>query len=230
MDTANTASQINLMEMAKRGDLNALAALMNRSLRVHNIFAELNLAKGCLVVSAMFEQSAPNKASLVEMLKRGLSNIHPKGVQRVMVQAMSIRDRSIAWQSAFLLSSKTETTASAALSSIAAKIPGLSQSSETTVLQTQSVAPHPVETSSPEAKAPVARGIQKQAIGGYLLLVLGIIMMLTGLGQKTQIASNDSGPTYNAAAIANKAIHSEAGGAMMIAGSILVATRGRRQA
>lgn len=228
MDRADTASQINLMEMAKHGDLNALAALMNRSLRVHSIFAELNLANGCLVVSAMFEQTAPNKASLVDMLKRGLTNIQPKGVQRVMVQAMSIRDRSIAWQGAFVLSAKVEEPSSSALSSIAAKIPGLSPAGGgATVIQTL-----PAQTSTldhaPEAKAPVFKGIRKQAIGGYLLLALGGIMMITGLGQATQSASDGGGPVYNAAALANKAIHSEAGGAMMISGAILIATSGRR--
>ncbi len=227
MDTADTASQINLMEMAKHGDLNALAALMNRSLKVHGIFAELNLAKGCLVVSAMFEQTAPNKMSLVDMLKRGLANIHPKGVQRVMVQAMSIRDRSISWQAAFLMPSKAETPSNSALSSIAAKIPGLAQAGGNTVIQTR-----PVHTSTlvnaPEIKAPSFRGIRKQAVGGYLLLALGVIMMFTGLGQEIQGTSDENGPIYNAVALANKAIHSEAGGAMMISGAILIATGNRR--
>lgn len=228
MDTANTASQINLMEMAKQGDVNALAALMNRSLRVHGIFAELNLAQGCLVVSAMYEQTPPNKASLVDMLKRGLANLHPKGVQRVMIQAMSIRDRSISWQAAFILpTTKVEQPSSSALSSIAAKIPGLAQAGANTVIQTMPQKTAVLEA-APEAKAPPFEGFRKQAIGGYILLALGVIMMFTGLGQTTQTVSEDSGLIYDAAALANKAIHSEAGGAMMIAGAILIATGGRR--
>lgn len=226
MDRADTASQINLMEMAKHGDLNALAALMNRSLRVHGIFAELNLTNGCLVVSAMFEQTPPNKTSLVDMLKRGLTNIQPKGVQRVMVQAMSIRDRSVSWQTAFILPAKVEPPTNSALSAITAKIPGLSPEDST------SVQPLPVEEKElnavPQATVSRGRGIQKQAIGGYLLLFVGGIMMVTGLGQTTQSVSAESGSNYDAAALANKAIHSEAGGAMMISGAILVATSSKR--
>ncbi len=226
MDTANTASQINLMEMAKQGDLNALAALMNRSLRVHSIFAELNLTQGCLVVSAMFEQSAPNKTSLVDMLKRGLTNIYPKGVQRVMIQAMSIHDRAVVWQSAFVMPAKTEVSSGSALNAIAAKIPGLGQG-VATATQPQITTQDLISATSPEVKSISFKGIQKQAIGGYLLLIVGLIMMFTGLGQQTQSASNDNGSVHNASALANKAIHSEAGGALMISGAILIATRGK---
>jgi len=244
MDTATTASQINLMEMAKQGDMNALAALMNRSLKVHGIFAELSLTKGCLVVSAMFDQTAPNKTSLVEMLKRGVGNVRPKGVQRVMVQAMSIHDRSVAWQSAFILP-KAETAASSPLASIAAKVGGLARGGEERGTPGEAnAAPNtsPISNSGPETKAQPnvsaqltaraeqaepalasPKALQRQAIAGYVIMAIGLIMMLTGLGQNIQAAPQNeaASETYSTEALFNKAIHAQAGGAMMIAGAVL---------
>jgi len=246
MDTATTASQINLMEMAKQGDMNALAALMNRSLKVHGIFAELSLTKGCLVVSAMFDQTAPNKTSLVEMLKRGVGNVRPKGVQRVMVQAMSIHDRSVAWQSAFILP-KAETATSSSLASIAARVGSLARGGEEreapaavraeAVSQASSIANSgPATKAQPNVSAQLTaraeqaepalaspKTLQRQAIAGYVIMAIGLIMMLTGLGQSIQAAPQNeaTSDSYSTEALFNKAIHAQAGGAMMIAGAVL---------
>ena len=89
----------------------------------------------------------------------------------------------------------------------------------------------PQTTTQAQSKAsafPVS--LPKQAILGYSLLVVGVIMMFTGLGQDSQIASADenSRGTLRAEALANKAIHAQAGGAMMIAGAVLVGAAGQR--
>lgn len=220
LDTASTASQINLMAMAKHGDLNALAALMNRSLRTKGIFTELSLAGNCLTVIAMFSQAAPHKPSLVDMLKRGLNNIQPKGVKRVMVRAVSIEDESLAWQSAFLVLpvNATAPNARSPLDSIAEKIPGLPQIKATTEVSEDPMLP----VAKPKA---AKNAMTSQSLWGYALVCIGIVMMLTGLGQDTTPQVEGGDGSYNAGALANKAIHAQAGGAMMISGAILITGR-----
>ncbi len=217
LDTASTASQINLMAMAKHGDLNALAALMNRSLRTKGIFTELSLAGNCLTVIAMFSQAAPHKPSLVEMLKRGLNNMQPKGVKRVMVRAVSIEDESLAWQSAFLVLpiNAANNPARSSLNSIAEKIPGLPQMKPQTEASEDPMLP----MVKPKAST---KSMTSQALWGYALICIGIVMMLTGLGQDITPTAGEGDGSYSPGALANKAIHAQAGGAMMISGAILI--------
>ncbi|MEA5505011.1 hypothetical protein VB735_18250, partial [Halotia wernerae UHCC 0503] len=83
-------TQANLLQLAKQGDAQAIASLMNRHLQSKGITAKAILEDGCLEVMLESAQ-VPNQQALVTFVYRGITSLgvvsiekgeHPSFLQR----------------------------------------------------------------------------------------------------------------------------------------------------
>ncbi len=83
----------DILQLAKQGDAEAIAALMNHSLAAVGITIQAEVKAGCLIVSAVSASQAPNRTFLLERIYQGLHKLQPVGIRRTIV-------RGYAWQAA----------------------------------------------------------------------------------------------------------------------------------
>jgi|GEM_PF-1633402 len=79
-----TASQPNLLELAKQGDVRAIAALMNRQLQPKGITAKVVLKDACLQVMLEAPQ-APDQQAMVAFIQQGMVSLEVKSIKNVKV-------------------------------------------------------------------------------------------------------------------------------------------------
>jgi hypothetical protein len=96
----SAATQPNLLELAKQGNANAIAALINRQLQTKGITAKAALKNGCLQV-VLESAQAPNQQALVEFIRKGITNISPKSIERVKIHRKQINTSSPLWSIEF---------------------------------------------------------------------------------------------------------------------------------
>ncbi|WP_421657562.1 type IV pilin-like G/H family protein [Leptothermofonsia sp. ETS-13] len=93
-------TQPNLLEVAKQGDPEAIAKLMNLALQPKGITAETQLSNGCLEV--ILTSSRPlNPKALVNFVQRGLANLGTQSIQLVKVYGQKVGDDSPIWVDEF---------------------------------------------------------------------------------------------------------------------------------
>lgn len=80
-----TASQPNLLELAKQGDARAIAALMNRQLQPKGIIAKVALKDGCLQVILEATQVPTDQQSLIDFIRKGILGLGNESIQRIKV-------------------------------------------------------------------------------------------------------------------------------------------------
>jgi hypothetical protein len=95
-----TASQPNLVELAKQGDARAIAALMNTALQPEGIKIRAGFASDCLMVLAESE-TAPEKAGLVDFIRHVLVDLSPAKAKKVVVQGRVIGKPTPVWHEMF---------------------------------------------------------------------------------------------------------------------------------
>jgi hypothetical protein len=95
-----TASQPNLVELAKQGDARAIAALMNTALQPEGIKIRAGFASDCLMVLAESE-TAPEKAGLVDFIHHVLVDLSPAKAKKVVVQGRVIGQPTPVWHEIF---------------------------------------------------------------------------------------------------------------------------------
>jgi len=95
-------TQPNLLELAKQGNAQAIATLLNRSLQPKGITAKANLKDGCLHL--MLEAAkAPEQQTLVAFLQKGLENLGSSAFQKVKVYGRPIGEDIPTWTQEFIL-------------------------------------------------------------------------------------------------------------------------------
>jgi uncharacterized protein (DUF697 family) len=99
---AMTASQLNLMERARKADTEAIAALMNRSLQPKGITAKVSLKEHCLKVMLEAPQ-APEQKALVEFIRKGIAGLNTGAIKQVKVYGRELGDDFPNWQEEFEL-------------------------------------------------------------------------------------------------------------------------------
>mgnify|MGYP000440746330 CR=1 FL=1 len=97
----------NPLNLAKQGDPEAIALLINRSLEPKGITVKTIVSNNCLTVIAEPTASdatvPPEKAPLVELLRKGITNLNLGSIQRVVVQGRAQGKTTAAWREAFTL-------------------------------------------------------------------------------------------------------------------------------
>jgi hypothetical protein len=93
-------TQPNILELAKQGDVQAIASLMNRHLRPKGITAKVAFQDACLEVTLESDQ-VPNQQILVAFIRKGLTGLGAVSVERVKVYAQQTGKKFPAWSKEF---------------------------------------------------------------------------------------------------------------------------------
>jgi hypothetical protein len=87
----------NPMNLAKQGDADAIATLMNKALKPRGIQVSGKVAKGCLTIVAESKE-APDQTFLTDYLSKGVKSINPASLERMVVQGKEIDKPKIVWR------------------------------------------------------------------------------------------------------------------------------------
>ncbi|MGB6016557.1 MAG: type IV pilin-like G/H family protein [Nodosilinea sp.] len=87
----------NPMELAKQGDADAIAALMNKALQSRGIKVSGKATRGCLTIVAESKE-APDQTFLTDYLSKGVKSIKPASLERMVVQGKEIGQSKIIWR------------------------------------------------------------------------------------------------------------------------------------
>lgn len=96
----STATQPNLLELAKQGNAQAIATLMNRQLQPKGITVKVSLSGDCLMVVAESIEP-PEQLFLVDFIRKGMTNLKIEAIKRVVVRGQATGKTALAWREAF---------------------------------------------------------------------------------------------------------------------------------
>lgn len=93
-------TQPNILKLAKQGDTQAIASLMNRHLYPKGITAKVTFKDACMEV--MLESAeVPNRQILVAFIRKGLTALGAASVERVKVYGQQTGKEFPAWSQEF---------------------------------------------------------------------------------------------------------------------------------
>ncbi|XGV88142.1 MAG: hypothetical protein ACAF42_03850 [Limnothrix sp. BL-A-16] len=78
-------SQTELLLLARQGNVEAIATLMNRKLQAAGIAVEVSLDGNCLILNLLGADRAPDRPALMTFVRKGMNilKVEPVGVVRV---------------------------------------------------------------------------------------------------------------------------------------------------
>jgi hypothetical protein len=103
----STTTQPNLLELAKQGNAQAIATLINHQLKTKGITAKASLKNGCIQVMLESAQ-APNQQSLVTFVRKGITGLGAASIERVIVYGRQTGEAVPAWSQEFELVLQTK--------------------------------------------------------------------------------------------------------------------------
>ncbi len=92
--------QLSLLTLAKQGNADAIAALMNRSLQVKGIAAKASLKDGCLQVMLESAQ-VPEQEAVVEFVRKGVTGLEAEPIKAVKVYGRRVGEDFPTWEREF---------------------------------------------------------------------------------------------------------------------------------
>ncbi|MEH2277439.1 MAG: hypothetical protein V7K40_22285 [Nostoc sp.] len=95
-------TQPNILKLAKQGDTQAIASLMNRHLHPKGITAKVALKDACLEV-ILESAEVPNQQTLVAFIRKGLTGLGAASVERVKVYGQQTGKEFPSWSQEFYL-------------------------------------------------------------------------------------------------------------------------------
>ncbi|MGV0106625.1 hypothetical protein NSTCB13_05452 [Nostoc sp. DSM 114160] len=97
----------SILALAKQGDANAIAALINNSLKEKRIVAKVAKKDDCLQIILESSQ-VPNQELLVSTIRKGLMSLAPESVNHIKIYARQSEASPVLWSERFSLTN-TET-------------------------------------------------------------------------------------------------------------------------
>ncbi len=101
----------NLLELAKQGNPNAIAVMLNRSLQAKNITAKVNRQEDSLQILLESAQ-IPQQKAMVSFIQKGLTKLGITSIKTVKVYCRQMGEKSPAWSQTFEIVSQVETLSS----------------------------------------------------------------------------------------------------------------------
>ncbi|PAX47897.1 PrsW family intramembrane metalloprotease [Brunnivagina elsteri] len=89
-------TQPNLLEQAKKGDVNAIASLINRLLQNQGIDVEASLEDGCLQVWLKSNQ-VPDRQTSVAFIRKGMMGLGVTSIKTVRIYAQQASEDMLSW-------------------------------------------------------------------------------------------------------------------------------------
>ena len=102
----STTTQPHLLELAKQGNAQAIATLMNRQLQTKGITAKAALKEECLQIILESAQ-VPNQQALVVFIRKGITNLGAEPIKKVKVYGRQIGEEFPAWNEEFSVVAQT---------------------------------------------------------------------------------------------------------------------------
>jgi hypothetical protein len=96
------AAAQNILELAKQGDADAIASLINRSLQPKGITATAETIDAELEITLLSAQ-LPSRTALMSIIKKGMLSLKVPAIALVRVYARQIDNASLFWESEFTL-------------------------------------------------------------------------------------------------------------------------------
>lgn len=96
-------TETELLELAKQGRPNAIAALIDRSLRPKGISTKVSLKQGCLKVILCAPNKVPNKKLLADFIYQGTLALELTSISSLKVYGIKTGNRTPAWLKEFKL-------------------------------------------------------------------------------------------------------------------------------
>lgn len=91
-----TNPQIDLIGLAKQGNVKAIAALINRQLQPKGITTQLMLKNGCLQILLEAAQ-IPNQQSLTAFILKGIKGLEVTSIKKIKIFARQSGEKNLAW-------------------------------------------------------------------------------------------------------------------------------------
>lgn len=88
---------VNGVSLAKQGNAQAIAALINKSLQPKGITVTATTSGSCLNLVAE-AQTAPDQAEIVDFIRKGIENLKPSSIDRIAIQGRVIGQKQSAWR------------------------------------------------------------------------------------------------------------------------------------
>lgn len=95
-------TQTNILELAKQGDVKAIAALMNRQLQPKGITAKVAINDSCLQIMLEFAQ-VPDQQTLVGWVRKSIIGLGTNSIERVKIYGRQTGEEFPAWSHEFEL-------------------------------------------------------------------------------------------------------------------------------
>ena len=104
-------SQPDILELAKLGNLKALASLINLQTQPKGIKAKVHLTNGCLQIMLESAQ-VPDQQTLVAFLRKGITSLESDWIEKVRIYGKQTSDEFPAWSQEFELIAPTNSAPS----------------------------------------------------------------------------------------------------------------------
>ncbi|HEY9302352.1 MAG TPA: hypothetical protein VIQ31_39520, partial [Phormidium sp.] len=98
-------AQVNLSELAKQGDAQAIATFMNRTLQPKGITAKAAIKNDCLQIMLEAAQ-VPNQQVLVLLINKWMSNLGAESIKKVKIFGRQAGEEFPAWNEEFEVSAQ----------------------------------------------------------------------------------------------------------------------------
>ncbi len=101
----NQPNQPSILEQAKQGQPEAVAALINRSLKPKGLEATAQRQGDCLQITLSSAQ-VPNPKATTELIQRGMTILQAEGLRRVKVRSCRSDGMTLAWEQEFTIAAE----------------------------------------------------------------------------------------------------------------------------
>ncbi|HEY9688844.1 MAG TPA: hypothetical protein V6D46_02540 [Coleofasciculaceae cyanobacterium] len=98
-------SQTELLLLARQGNVEAIATLMNRKLQTAGIAVDVNLDGNCLILNLVGADHPPDRPALMTFVRKGMNILKVDSVGVVRVSGWAAGSNSPAWTDALYLAS-----------------------------------------------------------------------------------------------------------------------------
>ncbi|MDX2254246.1 MAG: hypothetical protein NW214_01890 [Pseudanabaenaceae cyanobacterium bins.39] len=193
-------TQLSVMDLAKQGDPQAIAALINRSLASKGIHATANLDGDCLKISLQAAQ-IPNQKAVVTIIQRGMLILQVAQIKRLKILTYRSDNNYLAWQHELNLLEEDPSTDLPAPNSLPQKAISSNSQPPTPDLHHQNMQSHNAQLASNPSGAILAQNLSQlhQNLQEYQDIIVrftdehvGTVRCLTTLTELIQVISKPS--------------------------------------
>jgi Type IV pilin-like G and H, putative len=156
-------TQANILELAKQGNPQAIASLMNLSLQPKGVTAQTTISEGCLHVFLHSKQLL-SQSAIVQFVQQGLAALGATSIQQVKIYARKDGKEALDWTDGFQLILGSSPAPNATVA-------GASMAGNAVTQVAQSPTTPPSASAKPQLKVPQFQALQPPSAQAQTALV-----------------------------------------------------------